>query len=61
MTDEVVTALARRYGTRFTTEEIERCVNGAARELMGSVAPESLPEMAIRLAIARLEGRLRSA
>lgn len=53
----VVAELSVRYSGQIPDEEIERCVNAAAGELRGSVSEDSLPEMAIRLAIVRLYRR----
>lgn len=54
----VVDELAARFGAQFSTREIEECVNAAASDLKGSIAVESLPEMATRLAVVRLSHRL---
>jgi hypothetical protein len=55
----VVSELVGRFGARFSPDEIEECVNEAARDLLGSISLESLPEMAIRLAVVRLSRRPR--
>lgn len=53
----VVDELVRRFGSRFTTREIEECLDAAVADLKGSIAVESLPEMAVRLAAVRLTHR----
>jgi len=52
----VVGELVDRLGPQFTAKQIEECINTAAADLAGSVSSESLPEMAIRLALVRLSG-----
>lgn len=53
----VMRELAARLGTRFSAAEIEECVSRAITDLAGSISPESLPEMALRLAAVRLGNR----
>lgn len=53
----LVNELVARFGSQFSAREIEACVEAAARDLKGSIAGESLPEMAIRLAVVRLSHR----
>lgn len=43
------------FGPELSRGEIERAVRDAANDLRGSVAPESLPEMAMKLAVVRLD------
>ena len=54
LADELRTSL----GDGYSRVVVEAAVAGAVDDLMGSVAPEALPEMATRLAVIRLTGRL---
>jgi hypothetical protein len=54
VTDTVVDELNNRFGAHISKAELETSVNAAARDLAGSVSAESLPEMAVRLAVVRL-------
>ena len=47
--------LVARFGDEFTDPQIDAFIDAAAYDLAGSVSAESLPEMAVRLAAARLE------
>lgn len=51
----VLAALSDRFDHRFSPEQVASYLSRAADDLRGSVNPESLPEMAIRLAAVRME------
>lgn len=50
----VVAELSLRYRSQLPDDEIESCINAAADDLRRSVSVDSLPEMAIRVAVVRL-------
>lgn len=55
--DGAVTAIVRELHSRFgvtATSEVVGCVRRSIHDLRGSTSPESLPEMAVRLALVRL-------
>jgi len=54
ITTLVVKELNRDYSWLVTAETITACAKAAIRDLRGSINPEALPEMAVRLAQVRL-------
>lgn len=56
LTRTAVRELAERYGTSVSPAQLQHYLDLAAHDLRGSLATaESLPELAIRLAMVRLE------
>ena len=54
MTTVVVNELTREYSEVLAAETIKARARAAIRDLRGSINPEALPEMAVRLAQVRL-------
>lgn len=52
---DLLDELIDRFGGTFRPDDIEWQLNNAVLDLAGSIAPESLPEMATRLAILRMQ------
>jgi hypothetical protein len=58
---QLVDEISQLFGRELPRRTIEMAVSDATADLKGSVATESLPEMAVRLAVVRLDGRQRRA
>jgi hypothetical protein len=54
VTTLVVKELSWEYSGSLPAETIKACASAAIRDLRGSISPEALPEMAVRLARVRL-------
>jgi hypothetical protein len=54
ITTLVVKELNGKYSGSLPAETIKACVTAAICDLRGSISPEALPEMAVRLAQVRL-------
>ena len=54
ITTLVVKELTWEYSGSLRAETIKACARAAIRDLRGSISPEALPEMAVRLAKVRL-------
>jgi hypothetical protein len=54
ITKLVVRELSSEYSWSLPAETIKACARAAIRDLRGSISPEALPEMAVRLAKVRL-------
>ena len=54
ITTRVVKELNGKYSGSLPAETIKACVRAVIRDLRGSISPEALPEMAVRLAQVRL-------
>ena len=54
ITTLVVKELRWEYSGSLPAETIRACARAAIRDLRGSISPEALPEMAVRLAKVRL-------
>jgi hypothetical protein len=54
VTTLVVRELRSEYSESLPAETIKRCARAAIVDLRGSISPEALPEMAVRLAKVRL-------
>ena len=57
ITTLVVKELTWEYSGSLRAETIKACAGAAIRDLRGSISPEALPEMAVRLAKVRLAER----
>ena len=61
ITTLVVKELSWEYSGSLPAETIKTCARAAIRDLRGSINPEALPEMAVRLAQVRLAEAVASA
>lgn len=61
MQAQLVDEISQLFDWELPRPTIEMAVSSATADLRGSVAAESLPEMAVRLAVVRLDRRQRRA
>ena len=54
VTTLVIKELSGEYSGSLPAETIKACAKAAIRDLRGSISPDALPEMAVRLAKVRL-------